>query len=181
MARKATISKQDIQKAAFSLASDEGIEQVTARKLAARAGCSTQPIFRVYRNMEELQEDVFRLAVGDFLAFYRVADKRNDIPFVNLGLTYIQYAHKRGNLFRMLFLSDNRFGRSFYEIINGEDGAVLSEIQKAEKEGCKDPQQLFMRMWIFIHGAASMTLTGDYDLTEEQTMQLLEENYHAWL
>jgi hypothetical protein len=38
-----------------------------------------------------------------------------------------------------------------------------------------------MRMWIFIHGAASMTLTGDYDLTEEQTMQLLEENYHAWL
>jgi AcrR family transcriptional regulator len=76
MARKATISKQDIQKAAFSLASDEGIEQVTARKLAARAGCSTQPIFRVYRNMEELQEDVFRLAVGDFHAFYRVADKK---------------------------------------------------------------------------------------------------------
>jgi hypothetical protein len=44
----------------------------------------------------------------------------------------------------MLFLSDNRFGRSFYEIINGEDGAVLSEIQKAEREGCKDPQQLFI-------------------------------------
>ena len=181
MARKAMISKQDIQKAAFSLASDEGIGQVTARKLAARAGCSTQPIFRVYRNMDELQEDVFRLAVGDFHAFYRLSEKKYDIPFVNLGIAYIKYAQERGNLFRMLFLSENRFGRSFYEILNGEDGAVLSEIQQAEKEGCKEPQQLFMRMWIFINGAACMSLTRDYDLSEEETIKLLEENYHAWL
>lgn len=39
---------------------------------------------------------------------------------------------------------------------------------------------LFMKMWIFIHGAACMSLTGDYDLTDLQTMQLLEHSYYAF-
>ena len=47
MARKETITKEDIIQAAFEILQEEGIEQVTARKLAAKANCSTQPIFRV--------------------------------------------------------------------------------------------------------------------------------------
>lgn len=54
MARKETITKNDILNAAFEMARTEGFSQVSARTLAAKAGCSTQPIFRVYKNMEEL-------------------------------------------------------------------------------------------------------------------------------
>ena len=54
MARKETITKNDILNAAFEMARTEGVGQVSARTLAAKAGCSTQPIFRVYKNMEEL-------------------------------------------------------------------------------------------------------------------------------
>ena len=59
MARKETITKQDIMNAAFEILQEEGIEQVTARKLAAKANCSTQPIFRVYKNMDELIGELF--------------------------------------------------------------------------------------------------------------------------
>ena len=34
-----------------------------------------------------------------------------------------------------------------------------------------------MKMWIFIHGAACMTITGDYDLPEAETKRLLLESY----
>lgn len=44
----------------------------------------------------------------------------------------------------------------------------------------KSTADLFMKMWIFIHGAACMSLTGDYDLTDLQTMQLLEHSYYAF-
>ena len=37
-----------------------------------------------------------------------------------------------------------------------------------------------MKMWIFIHGAACMTLTGDYDLSEEETIQMLKDSYQAY-
>ena len=58
MARKESVTKNDILEAAFSILQEEGIEQVTARKLAARANCSTQPIFRIYKNINELIEEL---------------------------------------------------------------------------------------------------------------------------
>lgn len=59
MARKESITKEDILRAAFEILKEEGAGQVTARKLAAKANCSTQPIFRVYSNMEKLMEELF--------------------------------------------------------------------------------------------------------------------------
>ena len=47
MARKEMITKDYLINTAFLMAKQEGIENVTARKLAAKAGCSTQPIFRI--------------------------------------------------------------------------------------------------------------------------------------
>lgn len=53
----------------------------------------------------------------------------------------------------------------------------MKEIARAKAFGVKDPGELFMKMWIFIHGAASMAITGDYDLPEAETLRLLRETY----
>ena len=70
MARKESITKDVILSAAFAILEEEGISQVTARKLAARANCSTQPIFRIYRNMEELTQELFTRAVVFFKEYF---------------------------------------------------------------------------------------------------------------
>lgn len=70
---------------------------------------------------------------------------------------------------------DNR--RSMYDLLNGSDGNVLYEINRARAEGCSSPEEIFMRMWIFIHGSACMTLTGDYDLSVAQTLSVLKQVY----
>ncbi len=180
MARKETITKSDILNAAFEMTRKEGLEQVSARTLAAKAGCSTQPIFRVYKNMEELSEEVFAKAIEFFGAYYEAFPKKNDTPFVNLGLAYIRFAQEEAQLFRLLFLSQNRHGKSLYDILNGQNGSVVREINNSKFYGCKDPSGMFMKMWIFIHGSASMTMTGDYDLQEEDTIDLLEQCYKAF-
>lgn len=180
MARKETITKKDILNTAFDMTREEGFSKVSARTLAARAGCSTQPIFRVYKNMEELGDDLFVKAIEFFSAYYDEFPKKNDTPFVNLGLAYIRFAEEEQQIFRLLFLSENRHGKSLYDMLNGKNGAVVREINNAKFYGCKDPSGMFMKMWIFIHGAACMTLTGDYDLQEEDTVKLLEESYNAF-
>ena len=38
-----------------------------------------------------------------------------------------------------------------------------------------------MKMWIFIHGSACMSITGDYDLDMEETKQLLRTVYKGFL
>ncbi|MCD8038594.1 MAG: TetR/AcrR family transcriptional regulator [Lachnospiraceae bacterium] len=179
MARKELITKDKILETAFELAREEGIESVTARKLAAQIGCSTQPIFRVYANMNELYTEIYERAIDSFGDYYENFKSDVDMPFIHLGLAYIKYAKEERKLFQLLFQSDNRGSRSLYELLNGKTGAVSREINHAAAAGCKNPSGLFMKMWIFIHGCACMVLTGDYDLTEEETIDLLGDIYKS--
>ncbi|MCR4690858.1 MAG: TetR/AcrR family transcriptional regulator [Lachnospiraceae bacterium] len=180
MARKISITQDIIKNAGFELAKEEGISAVTARRLADKAGCSTQPIFRIYDKMDQLHEDIFEMAIHYFSEFYeseKQKEKISDKPFVQFGLLYIEFASASPRLFEMLFLSKNRYGRSLYELLNGSTGAFVREMNQAKAEGVRDPGSLFMKMWIFIHGAACMTLTGDYDLPREETIRLLLDMY----
>ena len=54
MARRESVTIDMILDTSFALTREEGFFNITARKVAAKVGCSTQPIFRVYKNMEEL-------------------------------------------------------------------------------------------------------------------------------
>ncbi len=183
MARKETITIQMLLDTAFAMAREEGFANVTARRVAARAGCSTQPIFRVYRNMEELWSAVYQKAADFFRDYYSLYPRMSKVPFVNLGMAYIAFAREEKFLFQLLFLNDGSVlsrKKGMYELLNGAEGNVVYEIRLAKTAGCRNPEELFMKMWIYIHGAACMSLTGDYDLSDVQTMDLLENSYREF-
>ena len=177
MARKESVTKSMIADAAFQMAREEGIENVTARRLAAKIGCSTQPIFRVYAGMNELLEEIWQMATERFAQYYAEFESEIETPFVHLGLAYINFAIEERKLFKLLFQSEQRGDKSLYELLNGQTNAVGQEMNKAVALGCQNPSGLFMKMWIFIHGCACMVLTGDYDLTDEETIVLLSDIY----
>lgn len=186
MARKESIGKETILETGFALARQEGIGSVTARKVASNAGCSTQPIFRVYRNMSELMSAVYKKAASYFADYYSLYPRVGKAPFSNLGMAYITFAREEKKLFELLFLDsgsdifENEEKMSMYELLNGRDGNVVYEINLAAGMGCANAGDLFMKMWIFIHGIACMTLSGDYDLSDTQTCEMLENAYEAF-
>lgn len=181
MARKEVVTKNRIRESAFLMLKEYGISEITARKLADYAGCSTQPIFRNYLNMDDCIKDVYEDALLYFDKFYDEFDKGSHVPFVNLGLAYISFAEKEPNIFNYLFMQKNKYDMNLYSIINGRTGAVLDEMNKAREEGVTQPEQIFMKMWMLIHGAACMVITGDYDLTSTQTRLQLEDAYKAFI
>lgn len=180
MARKETITIQNILDTSFEMTREEGFLFVTARKVAAKAGCSTQPIFRVYKNMEELWEAVYEKAVCFFRDYYDLYPRTANAPFANLGMAYIAFAREEKHLFELLFMADVPYKKSMYEILNGEKGNVVEEINSAAAAGCRGAGEMFMKMWIFIHGIACMSLTGDYDLSDVETKDLLEQSFRAF-
>lgn len=180
MARKESVTKSILLDAAFELLNEEGVEEVTARKLAAKAGCSTQPIFRIYSNMEELYKELFEKALKFFDDYVEQYPKTTVIPFVFLGQAYISFAQKYPLVFKFVFLTKERFGKSLYDMINGDAGHVTKEIQAATSQGASDAFDLFMKMWMFIQGAACMSLTDDYDLGENETITMLKDAYQAF-
>lgn len=181
MARKEMITRDNILDAAFSMASEQGIDEVTARKLASYAGCSTQPIFRHFENMDECLSEVFKKTLAYFDDFYLKYDKSSKYPFVNLGMAYIAFAGKEPFLFSYLFMRKNNMGLNLYNLLNGRTGAVMDEMNKARANGVAAPEEIFMKMWMLIHGAACMVITGDYDLSSAQTRLQLEEAYKAFV
>lgn len=148
MARKISVTKEMVKSAAFAIMREEGMDGLTARRLADKTGCSTQPIFRIYENMNELHEEAFAMAIAYYTDFYRafMKDRPIEKPFVNFGLAYISFALKEPSLFRVLFLSKERYGQSLYELLNGQDGKFKTEIARAQEAGAKDPGELFMKM-----------------------------------
>ena len=173
MARKESITSQMILDVAFQMAREEGLKNITARKVAERANCSTQPIFRSFQSMDDLVEGVYHRAVSYFQNYYEHYPKLEKAPFCNLGMAYVAFAREEKELFRMLFVPDVS-PKPLYEILNGTSENVKTEIQRARAQGCSDPGALFMKIWIFIHGAACMSMTGDYDLSDEETRAMLE-------
>jgi AcrR family transcriptional regulator len=181
MSRKATITQKEIVNAAFKITKKEGFEAITSRKLALAAGCSTQPIFRIYENMDSLKLDVYDKAAEYYSEYYTEFRKTHEVPFVDLGLAYIGFAQKYPHLFRLLFIpQQGAENKSMYDLVNGSEENVVKEINKAAAKGAKNAQQLFMQMWIFIHGAGCMAATGDYDLDEATSVNMLESAYNAF-
>ncbi len=181
MSRKATITQKEIVNAAFKITRKEGFEQITSRKLAAAAGCSTQPIFRIYENMDALKKDVYDKAAVYYEDYYNDYPKSHEVPFVDLGLAYIGFAQKYPHLFKLLFISEQGpESKSMYDLVNGAGENVVKEINKATAKGAGNAQDLFMKMWIFIHGAGCMAVTGDYDLDQASSVAMLEAAYKAF-
>ena len=175
MARKESITKQMIIDGAFELLKKEGVEAVTARKLAAHIGCSTQPIFRVYENMDELLTELFERARAYYEDFCNSNKNNYDTPFVSLGINYIRFAKQEQNLFKLLFLSGNK-DHTLYELINGKENAfVMKEIKKIPNLNMDNVELIFTKVFIFMHGMAGMTITGEFDLSDREAEDMLKD------
>jgi AcrR family transcriptional regulator len=104
MPPKAGITKDMIFNAAFKLVREQGLEILTARSIAQKLNCSTQPIYSLYENMEEIKEAVFSHAV-DFALRYmeQYKDEKNE-PAMNLAVGCLLFARDERQLFKALFL-----------------------------------------------------------------------------
>lgn len=176
MARKEQITKQVILEGAFDLLRTQGAEMVTARKLAAHIGCSTQPIFRVYENMDALNKELFEKARDFYEEFCANQVGESKVPFVDLGLFYIQFAKEEINLFKLLFLSTHDDENTMYDLINGKDqGFVIRELKRIPNLNMDKAGMIFMEIFIFIHGMACMSTNGEFDLSKDEVIELLTE------
>lgn len=105
MPKISTITKEIVLDAAFEVARTSGFSSLSARSIAQHIGCSTQPIYWVYDNMELLRRDVVQRAI-DYLNNIISAYHQTGKPFADLGLGYIYVAHKEALLFKAIYMEN---------------------------------------------------------------------------
>ena len=101
MPAKRKTQKEDILKASISIISHEGLNALNARKIAKKLGCSTQPLFYIYENMDVLKKDVIDEIVKIFDREV-LKSETGQLEYKDIGINYIRFAKEEHELFKIM-------------------------------------------------------------------------------
>ena len=178
MPPKVKVTKESIVDAAFQLLKEHGIAKVNARDIAQLLHCSVQPIFRSFHQMENLKKELYHHVEQLFDEFMDSGMQKHRIPFLGVGLAYIEFAKIEKNLFKFLFMSDEFKGRNLLQMIREESNQeIINMISVMSGLSFNQSQDLFLNIWLITHGIASLMATNDCDLTDKQIEAILMDTF----
>lgn len=106
------ITKNMIVDAALEIFRAEGFESVTSRRIALRLGCSTQPIYFEYKNMDELKDDIIKKVVEQLdELFSSVSGDSDEFFYRSFGLSFLKFVQTDPFVFRQIYIVEGKIGK----------------------------------------------------------------------
>lgn len=177
MAKALLITKENIVKGAVKLINDDGWLKLNARSLAKHLGISTKPLYRIYNNMDEIKKDVLIEINRQYDEFInsKIDSKK---ALLTLCIAYVEFANDYKNLFCSLFLSDNLKWKKIEDVFD-EKWNQSTIINLVNKHGFsfEEAKELFLHMWLYSNGLATLIATNQIKLDEEKIMIRLVKIY----
>lgn len=173
MPPKEKLTKQDIVSGAVELIRRKGIKALNARALAEELDCSTMPLFRNFQGMEEIRRAAME-RIGEIYSAYIQRGAEQELPFKAMGMEYIRFAKEEPNFFRLMFMTDPRS----LETPPLEDPTHHQVVDIASHASGLDPEKverLYQEMWVFVHGIATLIITGVMEFREDEISTMLSD------
>lgn len=129
--------------------------------------------------MEGLKSAVYKKAESIYNERMLTAGEHSDDEFLNMGLTYIDFAKNEKNLFKLLFMSDAFREQSIMDIVGSteEDEEVIDMLCQLSGLSEKAAKELYAGIWITTHGIASMFATNNCRFSDEENRRLLHNSF----
>lgn len=164
--------------AACQLMRREGMEALNARAIAKELGGSTQPIFRLFTNMEDLRRELILYVARQFQAHAEANMAQSDSPYIQLCTTYLLYGRDEPELFKLLFMRDRVSEGQYSDQTNFD--LVFNIIKKETPLDDETALRFFERTWLFIHGLAVCIATKYIPCQDERYLiSMVREAYNA--
>lgn len=164
--------------AACQLMRREGMEALNARAIAKELGGSTQPIFRLFTNMEDLHRELILYVARQFQAHAEADMAQSDSPYIQLCTTYLLYGRDEPELFKLLFMRDRVSEGEYSDQTNFD--LVFNTIKKETPLDDETALRFFERTWLFIHGLAVCIATKYIPCQDERYLiSMVKEAYNA--
>ena len=176
MPKATTITKEMIIDAAFGIVREEGFKALSARNISKKTGCSTQPIYWVYKNMDDLKQDVITKMIS-YLNKILTDYKKTGKPFLDYGLGYIYIAHAEPALFKAIYL-DNILNLNMTDITPKKE---MLDIMKQDARTSDVPDDKLIgtaaKSWFLVHGLASLIVSGMFVYDEDKIEKMMKSFY----
>lgn len=170
-------SKKDIINAALTITRECGADEINARNLAARLGCSTQPIFSNFASMSEVRLATVAAADEIYREYTRRETESGEYPpYKASGMAYIRFAKEEGELFKLLFMRD-RSGEEYNDAEAASE--VYGLVKNATGLGDGEVPLFHLEMWAVVHGIATMLATNYIELDMPLISRMLTDAYQG--
>lgn len=168
MPRTKQIEKQDILRASAEVIRQKGESALTVRSIAGVLGCSTQPLYYEFANIEQLRAELLPYVRQQYLQF-RCSN------YKEFGRHFLNFARQEKELFRFVYLRRRAPGETLLDDINYDETIrLLSQNLEMEPETAR---RMHHQMQLRCYGLGVMLATDYLELTEAQIETELTEFY----
>lgn len=190
MARRSDHSKEELEKIIFEAANKliekDGLNGLSARKLATAIGYTPGTIYSFYENLNEL---ILKVNGKTLDLIYKKIEKSmgksnsRDKLIKAIAESYIEYGQKNTNRFRTLFefnyLQDGKKELPDWYLSKVQNNFGLIEAALTGNQ-CSDQSEIQAKvLWSGLHGIAMLSLSGKLDSVKLKSTQLLLDNFVA--
>lgn len=180
MPARRKIQKEDIIQESVSIVAKEGINALNARKIAKKLGCSTQPLFYIYENMDDLKKDVMNEIVKIF-DIEVLKSETGQLEYKDIGINYIRFAKEEPELFKIMFNRKINEGAFDFIDLTGSAKTIFETISKQTGMSNEDAKQFHLRMWLYVNGIASLAANQTVEFNDGEIAELLKDQYVSML
>lgn len=183
MPPKRKFTREQVVNAALELVAEKGMSALTARDLGAKLGSSASPIFTLFTNMEELQEEVRKAALGHFESYAARTDSTDPI-FKQVGMQMVLFALEEPALYQLLYMTNHEGAENFeniFEILGDVAQQCIDIIMRDYELAEQDAKTLFEHVWIHTFGIGALCATGTCRFTKERISEMLTQDFMAMM
>lgn len=181
MPPKIKITKEEIIRAAYEITKETGIDTVTAKSIAIRLNCSTQPVYWAFDTIYNVRQAVILKAVKEYNAYLLT-----EIPglkrYKATGWNYIRFAKEQPELFKLLYMTGRQENTAISESnLDENKDYIISLITDDYGLNRTAANDLYVSMWLFSHGIAAMIATKTVKFEDIEISRMLTDVFMGML
>ena len=174
----AKVTKEMIIEAAFEVAKELGAENITARTVSQKLGCSTQPVLYHFKTIEDVRIAAHKKASEFHIDYVTNLSGKYERPMLEVGMRYIQFAVEEKNLFRFLYHSNYYTGVSLSDWLTGKIFDSLFPVLKRQaRVDERQAYSIFSQIVLVTHGIASLLANNAMVYDEAYCINTLSNAY----
>lgn len=168
-----SIERKDVLAAAAEVVREEGEGALSVRAVAKKLGCSTQPIYTLFRSMDELRRSLVqeaRARYRNYIEEYLTRGGRSG--YESYGMGFVRFAAEEKGLFRFLFLGEHASPDPYL-------GDIVGEMMRLYHIDEETALAFHADMTVFSFGLAALVNGNSDALTEEEISEAFKREFYA--
>lgn len=173
MPPKSIFKKEDVLNVTYEIVQKEGIEAVNARRIAEELKSSVHPIFKHFKDMEELKQAVYQKIYAKYQE-YMLSGVNEEKAYKKMGLSYIKFAKDYPEFFKIIFMQKTDLNAENFMMADKVGDDVIKAGQVLTGFSFEEQKSFHVKVWIFTHGIACLVATKTVEFSDEEISTLLE-------